>query len=62
MAKRKPVRIEIAEEPDGRFLVRTFADGTQEREPIVDLPRKKRYPPRPYWHWKLQSGGRDEDE
>jgi hypothetical protein len=51
---RKPIKIEIVEEADGRFIVRTFADGAVEREPIVRLPRKKRYPPRPYWEWKFK--------
>jgi hypothetical protein len=39
-----------------RFLVKTFADGSEERSPIVKLPRKKRYPDRPYWHWDLDKG------
>ena len=52
--KRKPVKVEIVEALEGRFIVRTFADGAIEREPITKLPRKKRYPPRPYWVWKLE--------
>ena len=52
--KRKPVKVEIVEALEGRFIVRTFADGAVEREPITKLPRKKRYPPRPYWVWKLE--------
>jgi hypothetical protein len=51
---RKPVKVEIVEQPDGRFIVRRFADGAVEREPIVKLPRKTRYPPRPYWEWKFE--------
>jgi len=51
--KRKPVKIEIVDESEGRFIVRTYADDIVEREPIVRLPRKKRYPPRPYWEWKF---------
>jgi len=50
---RKRVKVEIVDEPDGRFIVTTWADGDLQREPVVDLPRKKRYPPRPYWHWDL---------
>jgi hypothetical protein len=42
MAK-QPIRIEIVQEGDQRFLVKGFADGSEEREPIVKLPRK---PPR----------------
>ena len=47
-------QVEIVDETEGRFIVKTFADGTQQREPIVKLPRKKRYPLRPCWHWKLK--------
>jgi hypothetical protein len=50
---RTPVSVVIAEEHGERFIVRTYADGSEEREPVVELPRKKRYPPRPYRHWKL---------
>jgi hypothetical protein len=45
MAK-NPTRIEVLQEGDERFLLKTFADGSEERKPIVKLPRK---PPRlPY--------------
>jgi len=38
--------IEIVQQGDERFLLMTFADGSEERKPIVKLPRK---PPRfPY--------------
>lgn len=30
------------------FLKKANADGSEEREPIAKLPRKKRYPPREY--------------
>ena len=50
---RDPTKIEIIQEGEGRFLVRTFADGTEDRMPIVKLPRKKRYPDRPYWTWSF---------
>jgi hypothetical protein len=39
----KPVQIEIVQQGDERFLVKRFADGREERTPIVRLPRK---PPR----------------
>jgi hypothetical protein len=43
---RKPVSIEIVEEADGgRLIVRTFADGSEEREPI-DLTKKPTRRPR----------------
>jgi hypothetical protein len=48
---KKPVSIEIVQEGEQRFLIKSFADGEKTREPIVKLPRKKRYPDRPYWHW-----------
>ena len=48
---RKPVKIMIVEGKEGRFIVRTYADGTEERDVIVKQPRRKRYPDRPYWHW-----------
>ena len=45
MAK-SPIKIEVVQEGDERFLLKTFADGSEERKPIVKLPRK---PPRfPY--------------
>jgi len=50
---RDRTKIEIIQEGEGRFLVKTFADGTEERTPIVKLPRKKRYPDRPYWTWSF---------
>jgi hypothetical protein len=50
---KKPIRVVIVEEGNERYMVRTFADGEEIREPVVKMPRKKRYPPRPYWHWDL---------
>lgn len=40
---KNPIKIEVVQEGDERFLVKTFADGSEERRPIVKLPRK---PPR----------------
>ena len=48
---KKPVSIEVVQEGDERFLVKTYANGETVREPIVRGPRRKRYPDRPYWHW-----------
>ena len=48
-----PRKIEIVQQGDERFILKVFADGREEREPIAKLPRKKRYPPRPYWQWDL---------
>ena len=46
MVRRKPVGVEVVDEPEGRFVVRTYADGEVVREPVV---RKKpaRRPRRP---------------
>ena len=51
--KKRSIKVEVVETADGRFIVRTYGDGTVEREPVVRLPRKTRYPPRPYWEWKF---------
>jgi hypothetical protein len=32
------VKIEVLQEGDERFLLQTFADGSEERKPIVKLP------------------------
>ena len=48
---KEPVEIEIVQEGDERFILKTFADGSDERVPIVKLPRKRRYPDRPYRKW-----------
>jgi hypothetical protein len=53
---KKPISVVVIEKGDERYILKTFADGSEEREPVVKLPRKKRYPPRPYWHWDLNKG------
>jgi hypothetical protein len=40
---KKPTKIEIIQEGDDRFLLKNYDDGSEERVPIVKLPRK---PPR----------------
>jgi hypothetical protein len=35
-----PTKIEVMQEGDERFLLLTFADGSEERKPIVKLLRK----------------------
>jgi hypothetical protein len=42
MAK-TPTKIEVMQEGDERFLLMTFADGSEVRKPIVKLPRKPRF-------------------
>ena len=51
--RKTPIKIEIVGDGDNRVIVKHYADGSEEREPVVKLPRKKRYPPRPYRHWIL---------
>jgi hypothetical protein len=41
--QKNPIKIEVVQEGDERFLLKIFPDGSQEREAIVKLPRK---PPR----------------
>lgn len=48
---KRPVKIEVVQEGEERYLIKTFADGEEVREPIVKQPRKTRYPDRPYWRW-----------
>jgi hypothetical protein len=48
---KKPIKIEIVQEGHTRFVLTAFADGTEERVPIVKLPKKTRYPPRTYRKW-----------
>jgi hypothetical protein len=39
--------IVVVEERDKRYILKTFSDGSEEHEPVVKLPRNKRYLPRP---------------
>jgi hypothetical protein len=58
MAK-KPIKIEVVEEGGERFLLRTYADGSEERLPIVkELPRQKRLSAKIAWYWDLKTGRR----
>lgn len=40
---KKPIKIEVIQEGRERFLLKGYADGSEDRTPIVQLPRK---PPR----------------
>jgi hypothetical protein len=53
---KKPIKIEVIEEGDERFLLKIFFDGSEERQPIVKLPRKKRSRPKVDWSRKLSTG------
>jgi hypothetical protein len=44
---RKPIKVEIIDEAEGRFIIKTYPDGTEERGAIVRQPRRKRYPDGP---------------
>jgi hypothetical protein len=47
----RPIAIEIVQEGDERYVLKTFADGSEERTPIVKLPRKRsRFP---YRKWSF---------
>lgn len=37
---KKPIKVEFIQEGDERFLLKEYADGSEERVPIVKLPRK----------------------
>ena len=49
----KPVKIEVIQAGQERYLLKVFADGSEQRDPILKSQRKKRYPDRPYWHWNF---------
>jgi hypothetical protein len=49
-------KIEVVQEGDVRLLIKTFADGSVERQPIVKFPRKKRSRSKVDWSRKLSSG------
>jgi hypothetical protein len=51
---KKIIRVEVVEEGDERFLLMAFADGSDERKPIVKRPRKRR--PRSDWSRRLSAG------
>jgi len=56
MAK-KQVSVEVIEEGDERFLLKTYADGTTERVPIVKGPPKpKRLSNKIAWYRDLRTG------
>jgi hypothetical protein len=58
MAK-KPITVEVIEEGDERFLLKTYVDGTEERVPIVKQPpKKKRLSNKIAWYWDLKTGRR----
>jgi hypothetical protein len=44
---KKPIKVEIVQKGDQRFLAKTFADGSEERLPILKQHAKPR-PPGPY--------------
>jgi len=52
---KKPIKIEIVQEGDQRFLAKTFAGGSVERSPIVKQPAKPR-PPGPSRYRDMNEG------
>jgi hypothetical protein len=58
MAK-KPIQIEVVQEGDERFLLKTYADGSEVRLPILkETPRRKRLSAKIAWYWDLKTGRR----
>jgi hypothetical protein len=56
---KKPFKIEVVEEGDERFLLKVYADGREERVPIVKEPKKeKRLSAKIAWYWDLTTGRR----
>jgi len=50
----EPVNIEVIEDGDERYVLKTFANGSEERIPVVKVPRK---PSRfPYRKWSFDKG------
>jgi hypothetical protein len=58
MTSKQPIKVEIVQEDDKRTLLKLYADGTEERTPIVKTSRKSRATVRPYWYWELGTGQR----
>ena len=59
MVKKQPIKVEVLEEGDERFLLNVYADGSEERQPIVKEPRKKRrLSSKIAWYWDLKTGRR----
>jgi hypothetical protein len=56
---KQPTSVEIIEQGDERFLVKTYADGKEERVPIVaEPPRKKLLSSKIAWYRDLKTGRR----
>jgi hypothetical protein len=54
--RKEPVQIEVIPEGEERYIVKKFADGSEERVPIVKLPRKP--PRRPYRKVSFDKSGK----
>jgi hypothetical protein len=55
---KEPRDIKIVQEGDERYVLKTFADGSEERTPIVRLPRKRsRFPYRKWSFSKSKNKG-----
>jgi hypothetical protein len=57
---KQPVNIEVVQAGEERYLLKVFADGSEQRELILKSLRKKRYPNRPYWHWNFDKSKKKE--
>ena len=55
---KETIHIEIVQEGDERYVLKTFADGSEERTPILRLPRKRsRFPYRKWSFNKSKNKG-----
>jgi hypothetical protein len=55
---KKPIKVEVVQEGEERFLLKIYDDGTETRMPIVNAPKKRPKALRPYWYWELRTGRR----
>lgn len=56
---KQPTSVEVIERGDQRFLLKTYADGTEERVSIVTKPpKKKRLSNKIAWYRDLKTGRR----
>jgi hypothetical protein len=56
---KQPTSVEIIEQADQRFLLKTYADGTEARVPILtEPPKKKRLSNKIAWYRDFKTGRR----
>ena len=55
---RKPIKVEVMQEGDKRFLLKIYDDGREQRTPIVKIPKKRRNASRSYGIGNLEQDGK----